>query len=89
MNAGTSGPTRKWLLISYIAKNTGSQDDAGVWKHRRRTHVIDVEVNWHKWILPAASLPGLANDITEQKQAEVAVREAKSVIASYLRMPTT
>ncbi|PYS80920.1 MAG: hypothetical protein DMF70_10040 [Acidobacteria bacterium] len=67
------------VLISYVAKNTGSQDDAGVWKHRKKDGtIIDVEVNWHR--VDFAGRPAylvLANDVTEQKQAEVAVRESE------------
>src|SRR6266404_6012530 len=67
------------VLISYVAKNTGSRDDAGVWKHRKKDGtIIDAEVNWHK--VDFAGRPAylvLANDVTEQKQAEVAVRESE------------
>jgi len=66
-------------LVSYVAKNTGSEDDAGVWKHRKKDGtVIDVQVNWHK--VDFSGRPAylvLANDVTEQKQAEVAVRESE------------
>jgi len=80
MNARDIRPNEEVAaLISYIAKNTGSQDDAGVWKHRKKDGtIIDVEVNWHK--VDFAGRPAylvLANDITEQKQAEVAVRESE------------
>src|SRR5258707_7840991 len=66
-------------LASYIAKNTASQDDAGVWKHRKKDGTaIDVQVNWHK--VDFSGRPAylvLANDVTEQKQAEIAVRESE------------
>ena len=66
-------------LMSYLAKNTRSRDDAGVWKHRKKDGtVIDVQVDWHK--VDFAGRPAylvLANDVTEQKQAEVAVRESE------------
>jgi PAS domain S-box-containing protein len=72
-------PDEGAALISYVAENTGSQDDAGVWKHRKKDGTIfDVQVNWHK--VDFSGRPAylvLANDVTEQKQAEVAVRESE------------
>ena len=66
-------------LASYIATNTARRDDAGVWKHQKKDGtVIDVQVNWHK--VDFAGRPAylvLANDVTEQKQAEVAVSESE------------
>ncbi len=54
-------------------------DEAGVWKHRKKDgSVIDVDVNWQK--LDFAGRPAymvMANDITEQKQAEIAMRESE------------
>src|SRR6266550_1174557 len=67
------------VLISYVAKNTGSQDDAGVWKHRKKDGtIIDVEVNWHRVDFAGRSAYlVLANDVTEQKRAETAMRESE------------
>lgn len=79
MNARDIRPDEEvTALVSRIATNAGSQDEAGVWKHRKKDGtVIDVQVNWHK--VDFSGRPAylvLANDITEQKQAEVAVRES-------------
>jgi PAS domain S-box-containing protein len=66
-------------LASYVAANTAREGDAGVWKHRKKDGtVIDAQVNWHK--VDFAGRPAylvLAKDVTEQKQAEVAVRESE------------
>jgi PAS domain S-box-containing protein len=66
-------------LASYLATNSASHDDAGLWKHRKKDGtVINVQVNWHTVDFggrPACLV--LANDVTEQKQAEVAVRESE------------
>ncbi len=66
-------------LLDYVKKNTGIQDAAGVWKHRKKDGtLIDVEVNWHR--LEFAGRPAYlvsANDITERKQAAVAARESE------------
>jgi PAS domain S-box-containing protein len=67
------------LLLSYVAEHQQRYDAAGDWKHRRKDgSLIDVEVNWQK--LDFAGRPAymvMANDITEQKQAEIAVRESE------------
>ena len=80
MNARDIRPDEEvTALISYVAQDTGGQDDTGVWKHRKKDGtIIDVQVNWHK--VDFAGRPAylvLANDVTEQKQAEVAVRESE------------
>ena len=54
-------------------------NEAGAWKHRKKDgSVIDVHVNWQK--LDFAGRPAymvMANDITEQKRAEIAMRESE------------
>jgi len=66
-------------LLAYVAKKSGTHDAAGHWKHCKKDgSVIDVEVNWHK--LDFAGRPSylvMANDITEQRQAEAAMRESE------------
>lgn len=66
-------------LAAYVASTTSRDGDAGVWKHRKKDDtVIDVHVNWHK--VDFAGRPAylvLASDVTEQKLAEVAVRESE------------
>jgi len=66
-------------LLSYLAEHSERSDQAGAWKHRKKDgSLIDVEVNWQK--LDFAGRPAymvMANDITEQKQAEIAMRESE------------
>lgn len=66
-------------LLSYLAKHPERSDHAGRWKHRKKDgSIIDVEVNWQK--LDFAGRPAymvMANDITEQMQAERAMRESE------------
>src|SRR5258708_7194953 len=66
-------------LVSYLAEHSERSDQAGCWKHRKKDgSLIDVEVNWQK--LDFAGRPAymvMANDITEQKQAEIAMRESE------------
>ncbi len=66
-------------VLSYLAEHPQRYDAAGRWKHRTKDgSLIDVEVNWQK--LDFAGRPAymvMANDITEQKQAELAVRESE------------
>src|SRR5258708_22754234 len=66
-------------LLSYLTEHYERHDDAGAWKHRKKDgSIIDVEVNWQK--LDFAGRPAymvMANDITEQKQIEIAMRESE------------
>jgi PAS domain S-box-containing protein len=67
------------VLLSYLAENSQRSDQAGAWKHRKKDgSLIDVEVNWQR--LDFAGRPAymvMANDITEQKQVELAMRESE------------
>ena len=67
------------LLLSYLTEHAERYDAAGTWKHRRKDgSLLDAEVNWQK--LDFAGRPAymvMANDITEQKRAELAVRESE------------
>jgi PAS domain S-box-containing protein len=66
-------------LLSYLAAHPQRYLAAGRWKHQTKDgSLIDVEVSWQK--LDFAGRPAymvMANDITEQKQAELAVRESE------------
>jgi len=66
-------------FLAYIGKHPERSDEAGAWKHRKKDGtVIDVDVSWQK--LDFAGRPAymvMANDITEQKQAEIAMRESE------------
>ncbi|MDX6531572.1 MAG: hypothetical protein QOH41_3862 [Blastocatellia bacterium] len=66
-------------LTAYLAEHPERHDEAGVWKHRKKDGaLIDVDVNWQK--LDFAGLPAymvMANDITEQKKVELAMRESE------------
>lgn len=67
------------LLLAYVAEHPERHDAAGTWKHRRKDgSLIDVEVNWQKLDFAGrAAYMVMANDITEQKRAELAVRESE------------
>ncbi len=66
-------------LLAYVGAHPERNDVAGVWKHLRKDgSLIDVDVNWQK--LDFAGRPAymvMANDITEQKRAEIAMRESE------------
>jgi PAS domain S-box-containing protein len=66
-------------FLVYVGTHPERSDEAGVWKHRKKDgSVIDVDVSWQK--LDFAGRPAymvMANDITEQKQAEIAMRESE------------
>lgn len=66
-------------LMNHVAQHRQSYGAAGAWKHQKKDgSVIDVDVNWHK--LDFAGRPAylvMANDITEKKQAEAAMRESE------------
>src|SRR5438270_7739457 len=66
-------------LLGHVAEHQERNYEAGVWKHRKKDgSIIDVDVNWQK--LDFAGRPAymvMANDITEQKRAETAMRESE------------
>ena len=66
-------------LLAYVGAHPDGRDVAGVWKHLKKDgSLIDVDVNWQK--LDFAGRPAymvMANDITEQKRAEIAMRESE------------
>ncbi|MDX6575193.1 MAG: hypothetical protein QOE96_1146, partial [Blastocatellia bacterium] len=66
-------------LLSHVAEHRETNYEAGVWRHRKKDgSIIDVDVNWQK--LDFAGRPAymvMANDITEQKRAEIAMRESE------------
>lgn len=66
-------------LLAYIADHRERHHQAGSWKHRKKDgSIIDVEVNWQKLdFADRAAYMVMANDITEQKQAELAMRESE------------
>ena len=72
-------PTADISLPAYVGDDPERTYEAGAWKHRKKDgSVIDVDVNWQK--LDFAGRPAymvMANDITEQKQAEIAMRESE------------
>ncbi len=66
-------------LLSYLAEHPERNDEAGSWKHRKKDgSVIDVDVNWQKLDFGGrAAYMVMANDITEQKRVEIAMRESE------------
>jgi PAS domain S-box-containing protein len=66
-------------LLAHVAEHPETSYETGAWKHRKKDgSIIDVDVNWQK--LDFAGRPAymvMANDITEQKQAEIAMRESE------------
>src|SRR5947207_2005687 len=66
-------------LMEHLATTPGKYANAGIWKHRRKdASIIDVDVSWHK--LEFGGRPSflvLANDVTEKKQSETALRESE------------
>ncbi|HKP38499.1 MAG TPA: PAS domain S-box protein [Pyrinomonadaceae bacterium] len=67
------------VLMSHLSNLNGRSDNAGVWTHRKKDGtLIDVEVTWHK--LDFGNRPSflvLANDVTEKKKSEMALRESE------------
>lgn len=66
-------------LIEHVAATGESNADAGIWKHRKKDgSLIDVDITWHK--VEFAGRPSflvLANDVTEKKKSEMALRESE------------
>ena len=65
--------------MSNSGQTSGGNDAAGVWRHRKKDgSLIDVEVSWQR--LNFAGRPAylvMATDVTEQKQAQVAMFESE------------
>jgi PAS domain S-box-containing protein len=66
-------------LRAHIGQHPETHYEAGVWKHRKKDgSIIDVDVNWQKLDFAGrAAYMVMANDITEQKRAEIAMRESE------------
>ena len=66
-------------LMAHIASLSGQSANSGVWTHRKKDGtLIDVEVTWHKIIFDnRRSFLVLANDVTEKKKSEMALRESE------------
>ncbi|MGZ8844444.1 MAG: PAS domain S-box protein, partial [Pyrinomonadaceae bacterium] len=66
-------------LIEHVATTSESDAHAGIWKHRKKDgSLIDVDITWHK--VEFAGRPSflvLANDVTEKKKSEMALRESE------------
>lgn len=66
-------------LLDHVLTNTGLNASAGVWRHRKKDGaLIDVDVTWHK--VEFSRQPSylvLANDVTEKKKSETALRESE------------
>ena len=66
-------------LVEHVATTTTPKTSAGVWRHRKKDGaIIDVDVTWHKVEFSGhPSFLVLANDITETKKSETALRESE------------
>ena len=66
-------------LIEHVATSKSPSASAGVWQHRKKDGaLIDVDVTWHKVEFSGhPSFLVLANDITEKKKSETALRESE------------
>jgi PAS domain S-box-containing protein len=66
-------------LLEHVATSKAASLSAGVWQHRKKDGaIIDVDVTWHKVEFSGhPSFLVLANDITEKKKSETALRESE------------
>ena len=66
-------------LVEHITMTTASNASAGVWRHRKKDgSVLDVDVTWHRvQFTDHAAFLMLANDVTEKKRSETALRESE------------
>lgn len=66
-------------LMDHVATKKVPSASAGVWQHRKKDGtLIDVDVTWHKVEFTGhPSFLVLANDITQKKRAEKALRESE------------
>ncbi|HEV7746635.1 MAG TPA: ATP-binding protein [Pyrinomonadaceae bacterium] len=73
-------------LLAGIAKRPDGLDAAGTWRHLRRDGtIIDVEITSHSiWFAERSAEIVLANDVTERKRSEDALRESNSELEKAL-----
>ena len=66
-------------LIEHVANQKAPSVRAGVWQHRKKDGtIIDVDVTWHRVEFSGhPSFLVLANDITEKRKSETALRESE------------
>src|SRR5688572_25640141 len=66
-------------LLEHVATSKTPSMSAGVWQHRKKDGaLIDVDVTWHKVEFSGhPSFLVLANDITEKRKSETALRESE------------
>ncbi len=66
-------------LVEHVTTSQALSESAGVWQHRKKDGtLIDVDVTWHRVEFSGhPSFLVLANDITEKKKSETALRESE------------
>ncbi|HEX6188300.1 MAG TPA: PAS domain S-box protein [Pyrinomonadaceae bacterium] len=66
-------------LMEHVETNEALNANAGVWQHRKKNGaIIDVDITWHRVEFSGhPSFLVLANDITEKRKSETALRESE------------